>query len=271
MNEAEWLASSDPARMLEYLTDRPRDGTVRGGVTAPPLISKRKQRLFVAAGLRIVLPETSAKVEAMADDPSIPPDPAWWPTDKDADDACRCVVTASGRWSATQGVLADLLREIVGNPFRPVTLPSGEGKCPQCRGCGRTIRRGAGASVVRQEPPCDACRGTGRTPCPWLTPTVLSLAQAAYDHRDPATGHLAADRLAILADALEEAGCVDDGILFHLRGEFGCDECRGVGFIYGPPYSLNRLTCPKCVGQGTLPHPPHVRGCWAIDLILGKE
>jgi hypothetical protein len=41
--------------------------------------------------------------------------------------------------------------------------------------------------------------------------------------------------LPVLADALEEAGCTDDTILSH---------CRGPG--------------------------PHVRGCWALDLVLGK-
>ncbi len=40
----------------------------------------------------------------------------------------------------------------------------------------------------------------------------------------------------ILADALEEAGCANTDILGH---------CRGDG--------------------------PHVRGCWVVDLILGKQ
>ena len=44
------------------------------------------------------------------------------------------------------------------------------------------------------------------------------------------------DRLPILADALEEAGCHDDDILAH---------CRGPG--------------------------PHVLGCWVIDWLLGKK
>jgi hypothetical protein len=44
------------------------------------------------------------------------------------------------------------------------------------------------------------------------------------------------DRLPILADALEEVGCDQPNILNH---------CRGPG--------------------------PHVRGCWAVDLVLGKE
>ena len=43
------------------------------------------------------------------------------------------------------------------------------------------------------------------------------------------------ERLPILADALEEAGCDDPDILSHLRGPG-----------------------------------PHVRGCWALDLVLGK-
>jgi hypothetical protein len=42
--------------------------------------------------------------------------------------------------------------------------------------------------------------------------------------------------LPVLADALEDAGCSHQNLLEHLRG-------RG----------------------------PHVRGCWAVDLILGKE
>ncbi len=43
------------------------------------------------------------------------------------------------------------------------------------------------------------------------------------------------DLLPILADALHEAGCCDEAIL---------DHCRGPG--------------------------PHVRGCWVVDLMLGK-
>ena len=44
------------------------------------------------------------------------------------------------------------------------------------------------------------------------------------------------ERMPILADALKEAGCADSDLLSH---------CRGPG--------------------------PHVRGCWAVDLVLGKE
>jgi hypothetical protein len=70
----------------------------------------------------------------------------------------------------------------------------------------------------------------------WLTPTVTPLAQAAYEHRTLPSGTLTPDRLAVLADALEDAGCTDADILSHLRGPG-----------------------------------PHVRGCWVVDLLLGKS
>ena len=44
------------------------------------------------------------------------------------------------------------------------------------------------------------------------------------------------DRLPLLADALMDAGCDSEDVLSH---------CRGEG--------------------------PHVRGCWVVDLVLGKE
>ena len=62
-----------------------------------------------------------------------------------------------------------------------------------------------------------------------LTSTAVSLARSIYEDR-------AFDRMPILADALEEAGCDDADLLAH---------CRGGG--------------------------PHARGCWAVDLLLGKE
>ena len=62
----------------------------------------------------------------------------------------------------------------------------------------------------------------------WLTPTVVSIAAAICEDR-------AFDRLPVLADALEEAGCANADVLLH---------CRTRG--------------------------EHVRGCWVVDLVLGK-
>jgi hypothetical protein len=91
-----------------------------------------------------------------------------------------------------------VLRDILGNPFRPVTLD---------RGC-----------------------------LSWGGGTIHRLAQAAYDGRQLPSGHLEIERLAALADGLERAGCTDPDILAHLRSPG-----------------------------------PHVRGCWAVDLLLGNR
>lgn len=70
----------------------------------------------------------------------------------------------------------------------------------------------------------------------WNDAAVVRLAQTIYDNRILPTGTFDNTRLLILADALEEAGCTGEQILTHLRdgGE-------------------------------------HYRGCWVIDLLLGKQ
>jgi hypothetical protein len=95
-------------------------------------------------------------------------------------------------------IRAALLRDIFGNPFRPAVLP-------------------------------DDLRT-------WQGGTIARLAEAAYDELQLPSGLLDATRLAVLADALEEAGCTDPVVLQHLRdgGE-------------------------------------HVRGCWLVDLLACKK
>jgi len=96
------------------------------------------------------------------------------------------VFTVGGWWKKP-----DLIRDVFGNLFRPVAVPSDW--------------------------------------LAWNDSTVVRIAQAIYDER-------AFDRMPILADALEDAGCADEHILSH---------CRSVG--------------------------PHVRGCHVLDALLGKE
>ncbi len=64
----------------------------------------------------------------------------------------------------------------------------------------------------------------------WLTSTVVALAHGIY------TGK-AFDRMPILADALQDAGCDNADILAH---------CRDT-------------------------HATHARGCWVVDLLTGRE
>lgn len=83
---------------------------------------------------------------------------------------------------------AQLLRCVVGNPFRPVVFDP-----------------------------------------IWRTSAVVALADSIDTGR-------AFDRMPILADALEAAGCRQRDVLAH---------CRGGG--------------------------PHARGCWVVDMVLGKS
>jgi hypothetical protein len=98
-----------------------------------------------------------------------------------------------------QSVQCFLLRDIFGNPFRPSPLL-----------------------------PHDILK--------WHDRTIPRLAEAIYQERQMPQGTLDNARLAILGDALLDAGSEDEALMRHLRE-------------------------PQV----------HVRGCWALDVILGKE
>ena len=107
------------------------------------------------------------------------------PPGHDEQRATQAASTAENR------ALADLVREVFGNPFRPVIVDP------------VWLRTGNG--------------------------TAGSLAQLFYDENR-------LDELPILADALQDGGCANDALLCHLRQSGG-----------------------------------HVRGCWALDALLGNE
>lgn len=216
MTEEEWIDTADPERLLEACRDR---------------LGTRRERLVVAAICRriqglLIDPRSFQALhvlESYADDEATSADlnlaasvavavwdeaefnkrfdeaqryaaaavahgagrvdPALW-----AIRTARTAITFRGLEAAVIPAFTLILRDIIGNPFRPVAADPA-----------------------------------------WRTPTVLALADAIYAER-------AFDRLPILADALEEAGCDHADVLSH---------CRGPG--------------------------PHVRGCWVVDLVLGKS
>lgn len=90
-------------------------------------------------------------------------------------------------------------------------------------------RRKADGDLLR----CIVGQPGRRMTIPPLTPTVIALAHAAYHERIMPSGELDLARLAVLADACEEAK-VPAEILEHLRGPG-----------------------------------PHARGCHAVDLLMG--
>jgi hypothetical protein len=115
-------------------------------------------------------------------EPAVPELTPWLVATKWGDDGAAFV---------SAPIQADILRDVIGNPFHPVTINTS-----------------------------------------WLSyndGTAHRIASAIYDH-------YAFDRMPILADALEDAGCDNADLLNH---------CRQPGV--------------------------HVRGCWVVDLLLGKE
>jgi hypothetical protein len=246
MTEAEWMACTDPRPMLEFLQGK---------------ASERKLRLFAVACWRrvwLLIGDERARIavevaERYADDLATDaereaarracartlvfwqdkPVQCWRPMQMDrpriaqrvfidciaakwetasfarvgaivVDGAGQMAACPPGqdydpvKWQVESQEQCKLLRDIFGNPFRPVTL----------------------------DPAVLA----------WNDSTVVRLAQAAYDERQMPEGLFDNSRLAVLADALEEAGCQDLDILSH---------CRSGG--------------------------EDIRGCWVIDLLLGKS
>jgi hypothetical protein len=296
MTEAEWLTSTDPQAMLHYLQIAPigvggrRRGTEEGG---PVLVSDRKLRLFACACCRSVWdgaecqrcnsadrkslampgvsrclschgtglvggitdPRSRRAVEVAeryADGEATDEEllPYWqngeeggrcWSSGPHAYAAWCCAWAHQSRYTGADrttihaqdcgGKPADqaaLLREIVGNPFRPV---------------------------------------------PWqrrphlLGERVFDVAQSIYDER-------AFDRLPMLADALLDAGCYNAEILEHCRGREKCSWCQGTRWVQYPRENRGAgaaESCKVCTDGGMSSCTPHVRGCWALDTILGRE
>ena len=223
MTEAEWLASIAPPAMMRYLS--------QGGRLRQPS-SQRKIRLFACACCRRV-----------------------WQLIEPHDAIASCVVFAEGYADGVgakkrlrklveenrrhyerygEGPSEDLSVAFAASAARYTCEPEMSGiVISACGSIGWAIGYNnladypAQASLLR-----DIFGNPFRTVAldpSWLTTNVVLLARGIYADR-------AFDRMPVLADALEDAGCADADILAH---------CRGDG--------------------------PHVRGCWIVDLVLGKS
>jgi hypothetical protein len=227
MTESEWLNAIDPTMMLEFLGSRASDRKLRLFACACcwriwDMLTDERCRRAVEVGERLAeglaadgeraeaergAKEARRQARGSISAPLFP----------------RILVRSGSAWTIAFAMLdiqklqwaaefnrekqggvdeathqAHLIRDIFGNPFRRLpTIPS---------------------AVLE-----------------WNGATAQRLAQMAYDDRLLLSGSLDLDLLAVLADALEEAGCTDAELLAHLRGPG-----------------------------------PHVRGCWALDVVLGK-
>jgi hypothetical protein len=237
MTEAEWLACGMSDPMLAFLRGRPGLGRKRRLLAAAccrrvwqwmpaacrPTVElaerlaeetvseEERWAVFAAAGEAhdsADLPDAWAGYCAYraVERPSDYDEPTLWDDDPAAwvaQTAAQPAAWINHQWdsallAAERMVIANLIRDIFGNPFRPARISS--------------------AALT------------------WKDSIVVRLAQTVYEERHLPEGALDRGRLAVLADALEEAGCTDADMLGHLRGP-----------------------------------DPHVRGCWVVDLCLGKS
>jgi hypothetical protein len=210
MTEQEWLENYNPNAMLRFAWER-------------GLRSGRKHRLFVCSVCRLR---------------GLPADRGWKAVEvveryvdgRATDDELRKARTGA-RVAARVYSYCNPSKAVV-RAVRPRNGDDDEATRP---GRSTYVCIGDLTALVLDIFGCLPFRAVAVKPA-WRTRTVKQLARAAYEERELPVGYLDPLRLAVLGDALEDAGCTDADILVHLRSK----------------------------GR-------HVRGCWALDLVLGKE
>jgi hypothetical protein len=229
MTEAEWLACPDPQKMLEFLRGK---------------ASERKLRLFVCACCRRIWHKLTDKesrravevAERLADGQADPAEVA----------AARAEIEELLRLGQQQWAEVSQFDEatyLYGYVHQwPIILAQsavGENVTTEWVNLAGSIANTDEAARAEWTAQAALLRDIFGNPfhpasitpavIAWNDGTVVTLARAIYDER-------AFDRLPVLADALEEAGCDNADLLTHCRQPGG-----------------------------------HVRGCWVVDLHLGKE
>lgn len=210
MTRAEWLVCQDPDDMLKYLGRRGNHRKLRLFCCAcyrhiPRFIQGECIRIAVEVSERYV--DGFASKQELARALSLSSvemlrrgGQTVFPTPRCAGAVRHITALAARDGGVERKYQAGLLRDIFGlPPFRPIAV--------------------------------------ARSWLAWNDRIVQKLAESVYQERSLPDGTLSNARLAVLADALEEAGCHGEDILQH---------CRQKGQV-------------------------HVRGCWVLDLILGKE
>jgi hypothetical protein len=226
MTEAEWIHCADPRAVLEWLRNCRK-------------LSERKSRLFAVACARKVWPwmldERSRQAievsEQFAD--GLVGQKVLNTVRREAFAASKSATSPS-----SEQVAAIVALDVCMNTKRHDCWEMAEATA-ECANSLIFHVLGDAAGWADREAQCEILRCIFGNPFrlvainpfwfAWNDRTIPKIAQAIYED-------CAFDRLPILADALEDAGCNNADILAH---------CRGPG--------------------------PHVRGCWVVDLLLGKE
>lgn len=284
MDQAEWLASENPVAMLAYLAG-PDSSQMYLPAGRRAGRSDRKLRLFACACCRQVWdrltdPRSRRAVEVAE---RYADGEVGQGEMQAAHDAAQAVWNQSpNEWNGPPTLLmnyprrpghfspgwvslalqAALLRDVAGNPFRSTNLRWLKGHLCRLVGRDETPERPRRRGVVRSTLVREKWQHVA-----WLTSTALGIARSAHDDCDFTA-------LPVLADALEEAGCQEEAVLRHLRGEERCPDCLGTGSADSGGFTPNdepiSVVC-ECVSGWVPLRGPHVRGCWVLDLVLGKE
>jgi hypothetical protein len=230
MTEAEWLTCTDPYKMLEFLQGKASD---------------RKLRLFAVACCRRIGPlvetDDETKRRAVEDVEQVADGLA-----SDLEAARRVINEAGSSSSAQAKANRTIFYAAHDDPFLGARMAAAYGAEARALYYGEDpsttpatfhglIHRDRVAAVEKELPlvlrdiftPFRAVT-VEQSWLMWNDGAVTKIAREVYDER-------AFNRLPILGDALQDAGCDNPDILSH---------CRGPG--------------------------PHVRGCWVVDLLLGK-
>ena len=223
MTEVEWLAAIEPCSMLEAIRTQANDRKLRlfavaccwdhthwlwegkASAAAVTVALRHADGQATPAELQLAWEAVGSQLRFKLEGGEPAWDPIYYASSSDIAFAAEvCAYYSANRigmlpephtdelaanvFATEADFQAHLLRDIFGNPFRPVAFDP-----------------------------------------TWRSETTIGLASAIYDDR-------AFERMPILADALQDAGCDHPDILTH---------CREPG--------------------------THVRGCWVVDLVLGKE
>lgn len=244
MTEAEWLTSNDPAVMLAALAGASRRklrlfGTACCRRIWPQLIDKQSRRLVESSERFADEEVTAAKLDRDFDHAGEAQEAVHWEGGSAAEQGGAEAVLGLRREPFFLQQVLEGTTEVAGSVaadamWDQIYGPGGQGKShpEKDREHDEAYRSGAKAEAGSQAALIRDIFGNPFRPVAadpgWRTSTVVTLARTIYDER-------AWDRLPVLADALEDAGCTNADLLGHLRD----------------------------------PALTHVRGCWAVDLLLG--
>ena len=266
MTESEWLASTDPRAMLDWAHQTADNGPHPN--QPRNVVSDRKLRLFACAccwGVSQALGEDAEQLIEWDKHPAN--NAAGW-----------AMAWAGDQTKPTPAERAAILREIIGNPWRHRPLVANPPENWLTWNSGTIPRLAQKAYEERPGRRCENCNGSGYNKNRHTEPFVGVYSDCNCNCGRIADGSLDPVRLAVLADALEEAGCEDVRILQHLRGMERCPLCVRVNAnseadacsVCGQLGAIGPFGKPCSPGWIPL-RAPHVRGDWAIDLLLGRE